>query len=96
VTCPFPRRMRPEEPLFLPTPRVTRRPRRARAPSGPPVRPRSLAPTDVAAVLRPHLRRHRVVTGERAPYLRPSTPLAHAPNRHRSSRSTAPAIAGHR
>jgi hypothetical protein len=90
----LPRRMRPEAPLFLPTPCVTHRPRRARTPSRPPVCLRPLAPTDAAVVLRPHLHRHRVVTGERAPYLRSSTPLTRAPSRRRSSRSTASAIAG--
>jgi hypothetical protein len=60
----FPRRMHHEAPLFLPMPRVARRPRRARAPCGPPVRPRSLVPADAVAILRLHLRRHQVVTGE--------------------------------
>jgi hypothetical protein len=32
------------------------------------------APTEAAAILRRHLRRHPVVTGEHAPFLRPSTP----------------------
>jgi hypothetical protein len=73
--------MRPEAPLFLPTPRVARR-------------PRSLAPTDAAVVLQPHLRRHRVITGERAPYLRSFTPLTRAPSHRYSSRSTASAIDG--
>jgi hypothetical protein len=77
----FPRHMRPEAPLFLPTPRVARR-------------PRSLAPTDAAVVLQPHLRRHRVITGERAPYLRSFTPLTRAPSHRYSSRSTASAIDG--
>jgi hypothetical protein len=50
-------------------------------------------PTEAAAVLRQHLRRHPVVTGEHAPYLRPSTPLARAPRHRRSCRFTVPAMA---
>jgi hypothetical protein len=68
--------------------RVTRHPppHRTHAPSGPPVRPRSLAPTEAAAVLRRHLHRYPVVTGEHAPYLRPP----HPPSRVRQA-TAAPA-----
>jgi hypothetical protein len=62
----FPGRMHPEASLFLPMPHVACRPRRAHAPSGLSVRLRSHTPADAAAVLWPHLRRHRVVTGENA------------------------------
>jgi hypothetical protein len=51
--------------------RVTRPQRCTRASSGPPVRLRSLAPTEAAAVRRRHLSHYPVVTGEHAPYLRP-------------------------
>jgi hypothetical protein len=95
----FPIRPAPRDTLKSPCHAPPRRSRRTHAPSGPPVRPRppspGCAPTKDAAVLRRHLHRHPVITGEHAPYLRPSTPhpLARAPRQRRFCRSTAPSMA---